>query len=168
MLDAKAPAKRFTINSFNFSFSSSRLKILFFCLFHNFRSPLWLVSKFTCHLKKAATSFSANRFRTGLWTRKLTLQQGQLSVRLTHVSHTESWNIKALKTSDLDCGYCHLFISMYETSTTYPLCETTRCFVLMNKWCSWVQSAFTHNPLKIVNIVRGAKMGRSLQSWVDR
>ena len=33
------------------------------------------------------------------------------------------------------------FIYKYETSTTYPLYETTRRFVLINKWHSWVQSA---------------------------
>ena len=33
------------------------------------------------------------------------------------------------------------FIYKDETSTTYPLCETMPCFVLINKCCSWVQSA---------------------------
>ena len=33
------------------------------------------------------------------------------------------------------------FIYKYKTSTTYPLYETTQCFVLINKWHSWVQSA---------------------------
>ena len=32
------------------------------------------------------------------------------------------------------------FIYKYKTSTTYPLYETTQCFILINKWCSWVQS----------------------------
>ena len=34
-----------------------------------------------------------------------------------------------------------LFIYKYETSTTCPLNETTQRFVLINKWCLWVQSA---------------------------
>ena len=33
------------------------------------------------------------------------------------------------------------FIYKYKTSTTYPLYEATQCFVLINKWCLWVQSA---------------------------
>ena len=31
------------------------------------------------------------------------------------------------------------FIYKYETSTTHPLYETTQCFILINKWYSWVQ-----------------------------
>ena len=37
------------------------------------------------------------------------------------------------------------FINKCETSTTYHLNETTQHFVLINKLCLWVQSAFTHN-----------------------
>ena len=33
------------------------------------------------------------------------------------------------------------FIYKYKTSTTYSLYENMQCFVLINKWCSWVQSA---------------------------
>ena len=32
------------------------------------------------------------------------------------------------------------FIYKYKTSTTYPLYETTWCFILINKWCLWVKS----------------------------
>ena len=32
-------------------------------------------------------------------------------------------------------------IHKFKTSTTYPLYETMQHFVLINKWCSWVQSA---------------------------
>ena len=35
------------------------------------------------------------------------------------------------------------FIYKYKTSTTYPLYETTWRFVLINKWCLWVQSALS-------------------------
>ena len=39
-------------------------------------------------------------------------------------------------------GRLHItsFIYKYKTSTTYPLYETTRCFILINKWRLWVQS----------------------------
>ena len=33
------------------------------------------------------------------------------------------------------------FIYKYKTSTTYPLYETTQCFVIINMWCLWGQSA---------------------------
>ena len=32
------------------------------------------------------------------------------------------------------------FVYKHKTSTTYHLNETTQCFVLLNKWCSWAQS----------------------------
>ena len=32
------------------------------------------------------------------------------------------------------------FFYKYETSTTYPLYETTQHFILKNDWCLWVQS----------------------------
>ena len=44
------------------------------------------------------------------------------------------------------------FIYKYKTSTTYPLYETTWRFILLHKWHSWVQSAFTHNPGTIKGI----------------